>query len=373
MKKILIISMLLFMMSSCFFYAKADTFSDALSEVGGENLYSSLSDSVKESLSNLGIDSINPNNLKDVSFKSVLTEIFTIASKEAKNPLKSLAVTISIMLIYILFDSFKDNVKSPGMSFVLSVVTALSITTALVIPITFVIESASEAISNASNFMLLYIPVMSVILVTSGKAVSGGSYYGFVVLAGEGVNLLSTKVIVPLLNVFLGIGVSSAIAPDINLKGLTNLISKIIKWMLAFAMTLFSGLLTFKTIITTAIDSVSTRAVRFTLSSFIPIVGSALSEAYKTVQSSMSLLKSGLGVFVIISVAVVFLPSVMQCLIWVITINFSKVIGEIFGINFVCDLLSNVSSVISTLLAIILCIMAIYIISTAVILLIGGS
>ena len=94
-------------------------------------------------------------------------------------------------------------------------------------------------------------------------------------------------------------------------------------------------------------------------------------EAYKTVQGSVNLLKSGLGVFAIISIAFVFLPVILQCVLWIFTLTVGKSIAEVLDISKVKDLLEGICSVLSTLLAIVLCIMSIYIISTALVLLLG--
>ena len=184
---------------------------------------------------------------------------------------------------------------------------------------------------------------------------------------------LSSKVIVPFLNMFLGVSVTASVCSESKLTGITSIISKAVKWVLGFVMTVFTAVLSFKQMITTSVDDVSTRAVRFTLNSFIPIVGSALSDAYKTVQGSVNLLKSGLGIFVIVSIAFVFLPIILNSLLWIFTLSSGKLLAEILGINQVKDLLEGVGTVLSTLLAIVLCIMSVYIISTALVLLMGGG
>ena len=249
----------------------------------------------------------------------------------------------------------------------------LIITLSIVTPVVSVVNRAVTSIENAGSFMLLYIPIMVVALITNGQGVTGASYYSFVVMVGEGITWLSSHLIAPLLSVFLGVSVTSSISSDIKIDGIIRELSKFIKWVIAFVMTVFSGLLTFKTLITTAADTVSTRAVRFTLSSFIPIVGSALSEAYKTIQGSMTLLKTGLGVFVIISVVIVFLPVIINCLLWIISLNISSGVADMLGVKAPSSVLKSCSSVLSTLLVIILCVMAIYVISTAIILTLGST
>lgn len=138
--------------------------------------------------------------------------------------------------------------------------------------------------------MLAFVPVMVMIMSSTGHAVSGASYYAMMIGAGEGVGQLSSKVIVPFLNMFLGVSVTASVCSESKLTGITSIISKAVKWVLGFVMTVFTAVLSFKQMITTSVDDVSTRAVRFTLNSFIPIVGSALSDAYKTVQGSVNLL-----------------------------------------------------------------------------------
>ena len=151
------------------------------------------------------------------------------------------------------------------------------------------------------------------------------------------------------------------------------MLSKVIKWLIAFTMTVFSALMTIRGMITTAYDSVTARAVRFTMSSFIPIVGAALSESYKTIQGSINLLRTGAGVFVILAILVVFLPSILRCLIWMFSLSLCKTIGEIIGVSSPISMLSSVSSVVSTVFAITVCIMSVFVISTALLITLGGG
>ncbi len=350
----------------------ADTYSDALDEVGGGNITESLDDQTKNILSNMGVDQNEYQSIINLSFSDMLGEIFNIAGKEGVTPLSSSALVLCLLIIYSVFDNFRDNLKSRDMSKISDAIFVLVITISVSGSVVDVITRAVNSIENASSFMLIYIPVMVVILITNGQAVTGASYYSLVVMASEGIIWLSANLIAPLLSVFLGVSVTSSVSSEINLRGVISQLSKLIKWIIAFIMTVFSGLLTFKTLITTAADTVSTRAVRFTLSSFIPIVGSALSEAYKTIQGSMNLLKTGLGVFVIISIVAVFLPIIINCLFWVFSLNITKSIADMMGIKGPASILQSCSTVLSTLLVIILCTMAIYIISTAIIITMGS-
>lgn len=373
MKRIVVTLLIIIIPLVSVFTVSASTFSDALEEIGGGNLSNSLDQNSQDSLKNLGIDEKDYNSIINLSFSDFFKEILRIAGQEGVTPLSSLALVMCLLLIYSVFDNFRDDLKSRNMQTISDAVFVLIITLSIVTPVVSVVNRAVTSIENAGSFMLLYIPIMVVALITNGQSVTGASYYSFVVMVGEGITWLSSHLIAPLLSVFLGVSVTSSISSDIKIDGIIRELSKFIKWVIAFVMTVFSGLLTFKTLITTAADTVSTRAVRFTLSSFIPIVGSALSEAYKTIQGSMTLLKTGLGVFVIISIVIVFLPVVINCLLWIISLNISSGVADMLGVKAPSSVLRSCSSVLSTLLVIILCVMAIYVISTAIILTLGSA
>lgn len=346
---------------------------EIISNTDKQNLYNSLSDEAKKSLSNLGIDGIDYNSINNLTFEKIISEIISAAANQSANPLKAFISIIAVMLLSSMLGTLKSSLENSRMQQIIDVVATLCITSALVVPVSNTVLHTTEIIVTASNFMLAYIPIMLVVMVSSGQAVSGSAYYSMMIMAGQGVSQIASNVIAPLLNAFLGISIASAVSPNMNLSGITSFIGKIIKWLLGFVMTIFTALLSFKQIITTSLDNVSTRAVRFTLTSLVPVVGSALSDAYKTVQSSVNLLKSGLGVFVIISTAVVFLPVIAECLLWVLSIGLSKAAGEVLNLSQPCKVLEAVSTVVTTLLAIIFCIMAVYIISTAVVLMMGGA
>lgn len=335
-------------------------------------IYESLSNEVKERLNNLGLDINIPQSADNITFDSIISEIGDIAAENMSLPFKGFITLLAIMLLVSLLSVYKDSL-SGNVSSVLNAVSTLCVACAVVTPAVSVINTSCSVINTASTVMLAYVPIMAVIMSAAGQFTAGGSYYAIMIAAGEGIGQVSSNLITPLLHLFLGLSVTGSIATDINLSGFTKLISKVIKWLLTFAMTIFTALLSFKQLIATSVDSVSSKVIKFSINSFVPIVGSALSDAYKTVQGSVHLLKSGVGVFVIVSIAIVLLPVILQTLMWIISLWISKATAEVMGLTQVYKLLESLSDVFSTLLAVLLCILAVYIISTALVLTIGGS
>lgn len=339
----------------------------------GSQLIEALPDDTRQLLNRLDIYGPDYSSILNMDFSKVAGEIMTLIFGEGKTPFGVFASVCGIMILFAVLDGFREGLKSSPMGEVMGTVSVLAVTSLLVLPVTKLIEGCAGALLVSSSFLMAYLPVFAGIVISSGNSVSGAAYYSIMIGAGNIISLLASRVVTPFMSIFLGIGVMGGISPQLKLGGISSAISKAVKWILGFSMSIFSALLTFNTLLTASADSVATRAVRFTVSSFVPVVGSALSEAYRTVKSGMGLLKSGIGVFVIISIAVIFLPVLVQCIMWMLSLSICKVIGEILGQNTVVTVLSGVSSVLGIMIALILSVSTVFVISTTIILVAGGS
>ena len=335
-------------------------------------VYNSLSEDAKQHMISIGADSADSASLSNLSFDSIISEIENIAAENVKSPLGGLVSITAMLIICSMLSAYKSSL-SPEIGTTLNTASALCICCAVLSPAIATINSACDTIVNASNLLLAFVPIAGVLMVSSGQPFGSAAYCASVIAAGQGVAQASQRIVLPFLNMFLGLSVSSGLSPDINLGGFTAFISKAFKWLLAFVMTVFTSVLGIKQVVTNSLDNVSGRTVRFALSSFVPVVGSALSEAYRTVSGSISLLKSGLGVFVIIAVAVTFLPVLIKCLLWSLALKTGKATAEVLGLNQSAVLLGGISSVFSVMIAVILCVAAVYIISAAMVFMIGGA
>lgn len=335
-------------------------------------IYNSLSDEARDSLTAIGADSADANSLQGLSPESIFGQLGTVAARQAAQPLRALIHITAVLLIGAMLSACRSSLSSDTGD-TLNTAAALCISAAVAAPAVSVIAQAQTVIIAASNLMLAYVPVMAVLLAAGGSVVGSGSYYASVLMTGEGAAQLCSRVIVPFLNMFLGLSVVSGITPQIQLGGVMALVSRFFKWLLGFAMAVFSAVIGAKQLLSNAIDSASGRAVRFAVSSFVPVVGGALADAYKTVQGSISLLKSGVGVFVILAVAFTFLPVLLQCLLWSAALYVGRLSAEVLNLPQAGRLLDGLAAVFSAMIAMLLCVTAIFIIATAVVLLTGGG
>lgn len=334
-------------------------------------VYQNLSDEASRALSELGVTSADADALSALSFENVMAALSKMAGSGMTAPLKGLITMTAVLLLCSMLTAYQNSLTESGEA--VQTVAVLCLSGAVAVPAVGFIGTAGDVIAQCANLFLAYIPIMAVMLAASGKAVSSASYQALTVAAGQGVMRVSSDMILPLLHIFLGIAVSSGIAPQVGLGGFLSLITKLTKWLLGFVMAIFTAVLSLRQAASGALDSLGSKAARFALSSFVPVVGSALSEAYKTVQGSLHVLRSGLGIFVILALAFTFLPVLLQGLGWSLCLFVGKALAEALGVSHCAKLLEALGTVFSTLTAVLLCVPAVLLIAAAAAFAIGGE
>ena len=115
-----------------------------------------------------------------------------------------------------------------------------------------------------------------------------------------------------------------------------------------------------------------TRAVKFVISSAVPVVGGALSEAYSSLSGCLGLVKNAVGIFGIVVMAASFLPVLISVGLTMLALNLAGCVGDILGESRTAGIMRSASSALAVLGGLILC-YGMMILSSAAILLWMGT
>ena len=353
-------------------YTTEGIYNSQYEQSGADALLRELTPEVKKQLKDIGVTSPSWQELNSMSFFDIFGSIMNTIQQQSVTPLNCVVKIMGVVMLVALINSVKSSLGSSSLTAVLNSVATLTVSIILIQPVCQTIEYSTTIIKLSADFMLIFIPVMAGIMLTMGQSLQAAGSYTMVMGAGTAVSQISNNILVPLLNTFLGISVVSGISQRVNLNGFCELINKVLKWVLTFTMSVFTAILTMQSIISSSADSAGVKATRFAISSFVPLVGGALSEAYQTVRGCMGMLKSGVGVFAILATGTIYLPAIISCLLWLAAINIAIALAGVFDMGDIIKLLKSVTTVINSLIAILLCCMIIFIVSSAIMLMAGG-
>ncbi len=338
---------------------------------GADTLYSSLPEQTKEILTELNMSSLSYENINSISFSDFFNIIKELVSEKSTTPFKAIFTVLGIMILCSAVEAgniissespLKKSISSSG---------ALCICVSCIIPLSKLIEQCTQVIDGASGFMALYAPIMAGLMVSSSHSITGASYYSVLMGASEIISLISSRLIIPFTHVFLSLSLISSLSPELCVSGLGRAFEKGMKWIMNLSLGIFATILSSQTLISSSMDEVSNRMAKYAVSSFVPLVGGVLSETVNTFSGSLSLLKNGTGVFVIIASACIFLPVLIECVIWKISFYVLGAAAGILGLKNCSATVKSIEAVCSLMTAVLLTTIMIFIISTVIILIIG--
>lgn len=362
MKKIIFI--LIFIILFSFGAVAEDFYSEQYQNSGAEDLYDLMPETAKGVIDNLEIEIQNPDWVNKITAYGIFSEILGFVKTGAATPLKCGGALLSVILLITAANTFEGF---KPFSDVASYIFTLSAGTGVLIPMFSLIESSAEAVKGISVLMDGFVPIYAGILSLGGQ-VATATGMSFLLLGAAGiVGSLSAFVIVPLMSCYLGVAAAGSVMPMGTTNRLGDGIKNIAMWTLSLILTLFLGLLSIQTTINKAADNLTLKTAKFMIGSFIPVAGGALSESLGTLISSVSLLKSTVGMFAVVGIAATILPVVIELLIWRVVLFALSVLSELLGVNFKTDIISAADSVLAVLIGVMLFIGAIFIISLGII------
>ena len=341
MKRVFICILTALLLLSCSLRCKAvGTFDSEI-----EQIENSISQDASEDLENLDINGVDDVLSKGIDSGKIWDYLISLIGENSKGPLSALIVMVSILLIAGIAESYNYSLRYTETKDIMSVVISLFTLSVVIAPVSEMVSSSVTVIKGASDVMTVYLPVMAGIMTFSGKAISSAGFYASAVTAAQLLSKLASSVLTPILNMILSLSVCTGI----------------------------SSRFSFIATLSASADTVASRAARFGLSSFIPLIGSSISEAYGALQNSVSLLKSGVGVLVILALFVTFVPLLIKTLLWSAVLSVAKMTGEVLSVSSAVSVLHSLIQFISALRAVLIAVMVVFIISTSIMLRIGGQ
>ena len=106
-------------------------------------------------------------------------------------------------------------------------------------------------------------------------------------------------------------------------QNITILFAKLHKTVLAFAMSIFAGILGISSFAAASFDSLAARGVKFAVSASVPMVGGSIAEAMSSVAGAAMLLKNAVGIAGVIGIFGMFALPLLK--IWALGLAFRLV------------------------------------------------
>ena len=163
---------------------------------------------------------------------------------------------------------------------------------------------------------------------------------------------VSSGVLFPFLRVCTGLSLASSVGGGDGLSQISGLLRRQFLWLIGALMMLLCAVLSYQTVLARASDSVAMRAVKFTLSGAVPIIGGAVGEAASSLAAGISLTGKTVGVLGVAAVLWQILPTLCEVYLTRLAFCISGTAASFFGMTREETLLGECASLAGFLLAV---------------------
>lgn len=190
---------------------------------------------------------------------------------------------------------------------------------------------AKHAIQSMNDFMLASVPLVVTLIAASGALASAAFFQPMLVFA---VHLISNVVflfVFPLVFFAALLDIVSALSPRYQLTRLAGLLRTVSVASLGISLSVFLGITTVQGLGKGIADGVTLRTAKFAVSTFVPIIGKAMSDAAETVASASMLVKNAIGMAGLVIVACIALFPALKILAMALIYNGSAALMQPLG------------------------------------------
>ncbi|MBQ8107954.1 MAG: sporulation protein [Ruminococcus sp.] len=344
---------------------------DRITQQVNERLEEILDEDTKEYLRENSIDAQGAEAASQLDEAGVFSRLWKMFTDALAAPWKMLVKLMGIAAAYGALSALRNEGSSTDKVF--GVVCRLSMAAAVSGSISAIFEKLRESVEAVNTFMISYIPLFSAVTTAGGAPVTAGSYSAGTLLVCEVSAWAASGVMMPLLSAVTAMTMVSAIDPRLTFAGAAQTIKKLVCWLLASVSMIFTGLMSIKGISAAAADNLAAKTLRFAASSFIPVIGATVNDAFAAVKGSVGVIRSATGVIGIVGVFFIAARPLLLILAMRLMLWAGQLINELMGLKDCAEMLKNLGSVMGIAGAILLTLASVFIVSTALVMRAAGG
>ena len=267
--------------------------------------------------------------------------------------LKGFSSLLILILIISIFNVIKSSFSSDGMKNAFSICSTLCVSVSVFSSLSTVVDLSIDYINALCGTMNTFAPLMSGLYIMTGSITSAAVSNASMMLFLSIVENFITVGLVPIVKICICFSIVGSISSSTDLSGISKLIKNTFTGTCAFIMSIFSFVMSYQSVLSQGVDSLSLRTARFAIGNFIPIVGGFVSDSLKTISSSLSYVKSSCGVIAIIAIVIITLPIIISLFLYRLSFSLIGGVSKALGIENECKIFDEATSLCSFVLAII--------------------
>lgn len=302
-----------------------------------------------------------------VSYSSFFASLFSIFVELVVKYLPMLSLIVAIGVISNLLNGIKSKFNEKSTSGLIHLVCFLAVVVLTIGMISSISEMSVSSIKAMVSQMNAIFPILLTLMIGIGATASAGVFQPIVAIISTYVADFFTYLILPLFTMSFVFGIINNLSDNIKLDKFNSFISSLFKWCVGLVFTLFFAVFTIQGISAGTFDSLSVRTTKYTIKSYIPIMGGYLSDGMDLILSSTILIKNAVGLVGLLMIISTIISPLLEIVVFSLLLKLVSAILQPMGNNKTSNFLMSTSKSITMLSSCIIAVGFMYLISVGLV------
>lgn len=292
--------------------------------------------------------------------KNLWSSLLSVFFENILDLLPIISLIIAISLLGSMLQGLKPTTNGKSISNVVHFVTFGIIVVLVLSIIVEMVSMTSATIGSLKSQMDAIFPILLTFLTAIGGTVSASVYQpAMAMLTGTIVNIL-TNLLLPIFIFSVVFSIISNLSNTVKLEKFTSFFNSTFKWITGLVFTIFTAFLSIQGITAGTIDGISIRTAKYAIRSYVPILGSYLSDGMGIILASSNLIKNAVGATGLFMLIATIISPLLEIILFMLALKLVAGIIEPLGNKQVADFISSLSKSMVLLIVLIIAVAFVY-------------
>ncbi len=278
-----------------------------------------------------------------------------------------IATVIAVAILGGMIQNLKPNLNGKSIGSVIHFVTYGVVVILIFTIVMKMITITTDTIGSIKAQMDAIFPILLTMLTAVGGTVSVSVYQPAMALLASVIINIFTVFLMPLFLISTVLSLVSNLSNNVKLDKLIGFLNSMFKWVIGLIFTVFIGFASIQGITAGSIDGLSIKTAKFAIKSYIPIVGSYISDGFYIVLASSSLIKNAVGACGLLLLAGTILAPIIQLIVFMLALKLMAGIIEPLGDGKIASFVNTLSKNMTMLISMIVAVSFMYVILTGLV------
>jgi len=261
-----------------------------------------------------------------------------------RDAMKNLITGLSLVMLSVLVTRCIGTLQNQNFQYLFTFIMSISMVLICHDGLSSCAAALKKAIADLQVFTAACIPSFTVVMISAGEGGGASVFSSSMVLLGEIGALLSERIVLPLVDVYLSIGICAVISDEYNFSSIAKQIRRFVIWIIGIAMGFFRLILKMQSGIAAAGDRLTQKTIRSAVGSMIPMVGNTLSQGVDGLFAVASGVKVSFAVAAVLIILSVMLPVLIKILIFGLSWSICRWVADFMNdhqVRAIADVMAN--------------------------------